>query len=163
VLIVGYSFGGGIALHLAPRLDSLRRLVLLSPAGKPVGFRRLGLLRRIVGEGIRGWRCARKAGRPEIFARIARDFLLNGLKRPLRQRAVFALTLRCLNGGADFSAVTTRAHIASVDGDRFFVPRSGEALAREMPHAAWTLKRGTHLWPLIDHPEVERFLLGVGG
>jgi pimeloyl-ACP methyl ester carboxylesterase len=160
--MIGYSFGGGIALHLAPRVPSLHSLVLLSPSAMPVGYAEAGIVARIFGEAWSGLREAVRLGSFAIFLRIVRDFAGNGMRWILGQQRILGILARGFQRSYDFSGITVPTLVVSVRGDRFFPPALGEALARTIPSARWIARDGTHLWALIDHENAARFMSATG-
>jgi pimeloyl-ACP methyl ester carboxylesterase len=151
--LVGYSFGGGIALHLAPRLDGLQRLTLLSPAGAGVGYGYGGMVARTIAEGWSGFRDASRAQRRGAFARIVAAFLWNGARHPFMQHRILRVTLRCMRSGYRHAALQVPATVVTVDRDIFFPPALQERLYRSVPRGEGRRLRGTHLWVLL-HPHM---------
>ena len=151
--IVGYSFGGGIALHLARRLDGLQRLTLLSPAGAGVGYGYGGMVVRTIAEGWSGFREASRTQRQGAFARIVAAFLWNGARHPLMQRRILRVTFRCMRSGYWHAALQVPATVVTVDRDIFFPPAQQERLYRSVPRGEGRRLRGTHLWVLL-HPHM---------
>jgi pimeloyl-ACP methyl ester carboxylesterase len=149
--IVGYSFGGGIALHLARRMEGPQRLTLLSPAGAGVSFRNAGLVVRLIAEGWNGLREAVRARRLAVFARIVAAFVFNGARHPLLQNRLQRVILRCLREGYGQAALDLPATVVTVDKDVFFPPALQERLWRSLPRAERKRERGIHLWVLF-HP-----------
>ena len=94
--LVGYSLGGGIALSLAPRLPTLTRLVLLSPGVDRSPLTRSALLGLVAGEAFRGLAQAARADRLALFARVARDFAINFVRRPYAQYRILRVVVRSL-------------------------------------------------------------------
>jgi pimeloyl-ACP methyl ester carboxylesterase len=158
--MVGYSFGGGIALHLAQRLPGLRRLTLLSPAGAAVSYRYGGLLARTLAEGWNGLREALRSRRLAAFARIVADFLFLGARNIYREHRILRVLLRCLRAGPPRAAPDLPVMLVTADRDIFFprallesLDRVGEK--RQVP--------GIHLWVLLHPPQAERALFdGMG-
>ena len=149
--IVGYSFGGGVALALARRVDTLERLVLLSPAGAGVHYRYGGIMVRIAAEAWNGLREASRTRRRALFARIAVDFLFNCARHAFLQHRMLHVALHCLRRGYRQGVIGVPSTIVTVDRDIFFPPALQERLCRSIPRRRERQLRGIHLWVLL-HP-----------
>jgi pimeloyl-ACP methyl ester carboxylesterase len=153
--IVGYSFGGGIALHLAPVLPELESLVLLSPAEEGTAYRSAGVIVRIVREALGGLRESARTGASHIFARVARDYILNSFRWGFFQLRLLRVIVRCFRRAGLHGAVHARTTVLTADSDIFF-PGSGSRLRNLRPDAVRRTLRGIHLWVLLDPARVER-------
>ncbi len=150
-LLVGYSFGGGIAATLAPLLPSLRRLVLLSPALLGYPYRHGMLLPLIAAEAFSALRHAVQTRRIPVYVSIGFRFVATFVRHPRTQyrtfRVILRSFLRCRPDGVSLPATS----IISASADRFFPVAGGEDLARAVPHASMEVVGGIHLWPLLEH------------
>jgi pimeloyl-ACP methyl ester carboxylesterase len=156
--LIGYSLGGGIAIELAPRIPSLRRLVLLSPGAESFSFRHGRLMLLIAAEAFSGLIQALRTRRLGIYARIGRDFLYSFIRWPFRQYRILKVVMRSLLMRHSLRAVTVPTDIISARHDRFFPPKSGERLAQDNPLATWWQVEGLHLWVLLEHERLEKWL-----
>ena len=157
--LVGYSFGGGIALHLARRLPRLQRLTLLSPAGAAIGYRYGGLLARTLAEGWNGLREAQRSGRLAAFARILADFLFIGTRNLFLQQRILRVLLRCLRSGGRHAALDLPVTVVTVDRDIFFPFALQGPLYQRVPRGERRQVRGIHLWVLLNPPLAARAVL----
>jgi pimeloyl-ACP methyl ester carboxylesterase len=158
--LLGYSLGGGVALELAPLLPSLKRLILLSPGVESSTYRHARFMTLIAAEAVSGLRQALLARRLGIYTRIGRDFLYAFIRFPRYQYRILRVVMRSLLMRHNLSAVTVPTDIVSAKGDRFFPPETGRSLARRIPRATWRMEDGIHLWMLLNHEKLERFLPG---
>ncbi len=153
--MIGYSFGGGIALQLAPGLPDLESLVLLSPAEGGERYRHGGVLVRVAREAVGGLRVSMRKGTTRIFARVARDYVLNGLRWVLFQRRLLRLVVRCFRLSGACRTANVPAVVLTADRDVFF-PGSAASLHAVLPRARFRTIEGVHLWPLLDPPSLAR-------
>jgi pimeloyl-ACP methyl ester carboxylesterase len=163
--VVGYSFGGGIALHLAPLLPKLESLVLLSPMIGAGPYRHAGVLLRVMGEAVIGLYESRRKGTTRIYVRVVRDYIMNFFYWTLFQRRLLRIIVRCFERTRGLRPVTCRTTVVTADSDRFF-PFTARLLRPLFPHAEFHRVRGHHLWALLDpatvQVELSRALTGCG-
>jgi pimeloyl-ACP methyl ester carboxylesterase len=140
--LVGHSMGGYICLHLAAsRPETVRRLVLIAPAGMPTGRSMLGHLGPLLGAAryatpsflpILVWDALR-AG-PATLWRAARDILAEDVREDLRR--IEAPTL-----------------LVWGQRDTLVPPAVGHLLREEIPSSRLLfLERAAHV-PMFDRPE----------
>ena len=153
--MIGYSFGGGIALHLAPALPDLESLVLLSPADGATRYRHAGVVTRIVREAASGLRESTRKRTARIFARIARDYILNSFRWVFFQQRLLGVMVRCFRDTGGHGVVDVPTTVISADADIFF-PGSAASLRPALPRAEFRTLKGIHLWVLLDPALVER-------
>ena len=153
--VIGYSFGGGIALHLAPSLPQLELIVLLSPAEGGGRYRHGGVLLRVVREATSGLRVSVRKGTIRIFTRIVRDFILNSFRWTFFQLRLLRVIVRCFQRTGPQEAIHSRATVLTANSDIFF-PGSGARLRPLLPSAEFRTLEGIHLWVLLDPALVER-------
>jgi pimeloyl-ACP methyl ester carboxylesterase len=147
--MLGYSFGGGIALRLAPSLPDLESLVLLSPADGGARYRHGGVLLRVAREALSGLRESVGKGTSRIFARVARDFILNSFRWTFFQLRLLRVIVRCFQRVDCFGIIQCRTTVLTARSDIFF-PGSGARLRPDMPRAEFRVVKGIHLWVLLD-------------
>ncbi len=156
--ISGYSCGGGIAIELARRLPSVKKLLLFSPAVRSYPHRYGMLPLLIAAEGVWGLVYGLRAGHPGVYLRIVRDFLFCFIRRPFHQFLVLRIIMRCFLAGPGYADLAVPTEIFSVDHDRFFPPERGKALSREIPGCSWRLLPGIHLSFMLNHERVPDIL-----
>jgi pimeloyl-ACP methyl ester carboxylesterase len=156
--IAGYSCGGGIAIELARRLPSVKKLILFSPGVQSFPYRHGMIPLLIAAEGVCGFAHALRAGRMGVFLRIARDFIFCFIRRPFRQARVLEIIMRCFLARPGYSELAVPTEIVSVKSDRFFPPEAGRRLAEEIPDCTWRLLPGIHLSFMLDHERVSGLL-----
>ena len=156
--IAGYSCGGGIAIELARRLPSTKRLILFSPGVQSYPYRHGMLPLLIAAEGIWGFVHALRLHHMGIYLRIARDFIFCFLRRPFHQVRVLEIVLKCFLARPGYADLKVPTEIVSVKKDRFFPPAAGRRLAEEIPGCTWRLFPGIHLSFMLDHERLVDFL-----
>jgi pimeloyl-ACP methyl ester carboxylesterase len=156
--ILGYSCGGGVAIELARRLTSVKRLILFSPGVQSYSSGGDSLPLLILEEGFWGLVHAVRARRLGVFLRIARDFVFCMIRRPFLQARVRRILMRCFLARPGYADLAVPTEMVSVREDRFFPPEAGRKLASEIPGCAWRLLPGIHLWFMLDHERMAEFL-----
>ena len=153
--MVGYSFGGGIALQLAPMLPDLESLVLLSPAEGGERYRHAGVLARVAWEAVGSLRISMQKGTTLIYAGVARDYVLNSFRWTLFQRRLLRVVVRCFRRSRGCCPTDVPAVVLTADADVFF-PGAAASLRAVLPGAQFRTLAGMRLWPLLDPARVQR-------
>jgi pimeloyl-ACP methyl ester carboxylesterase len=110
-------------------------------------------------EAVSGLRYAIRRRCVPVYARIGREFFLTFVRHPVTQLRTFRVIMRCLLRSLACSEIQMPAVVISAEGDRFFPPEKGRALARSLPGATFELTRGNHLWALLDHEKAAEMTL----
>ena len=149
VHLVGHSMGGYLSLKLAARRpDSVRRLVLVDPAGVPSGRTMLGHLAPLL--------LAARYATPAFLPVLARDALCAGPATLLRAtRDLLAKDVR-----GDLRRVLAPTLLIWGERDTLIPPSAGELMRAEIPDSRLFIMEGAGHNPMFDRPrEFDRALL----
>ncbi len=71
--------------------------------------------------------------------------------------------MRSLQRRWGLGSISVPTTIVSADRDRFFPPRTGEALARDIDQVRFLSTEGMHLWVLLDHEKLDEYVGNLRG
>ena len=152
IIVIGHSFGGGIALCMAAKNKKISRLILLGSAGAPADYSKLKFAFRLCIE--QNMRALIASGRIDVLAkaglRIAKSTILH-----LPKLGVVLKTIRkSLKKDYSKELEKVRAKTLIIRGrtDKVFPKASAQFLKKRIRKSKLMLVEGGHSW-LLFQPE----------
>ncbi len=146
--VVGHSFGGGVAAHLAATDPAAERLALVDCAGTPMDWSLGSTLRLMVGQRIANSFRYRKLG---VTLRLVGSFVGNLLRSGTQARTQLNAMRRLLTAFDDvFGSIRIPTLILWGKGDQVFPLASAEQIESQMKDAQLQIIDGDHEWCLFQ-------------
>lgn len=149
VTIVGYSFGGGVALELTRLNKKVIKTILCSPAMINLNINRKGLIDLILREARDSFFSIRSIDEFLIFSRVFCDFVKNLILKKSYKKIIVASVLKCLN--TNVSKINKKITLILSNQDVVLKNQSFKKFGLKTYHT-----EGTHLWFLLKHKDFEK-------
>lgn len=147
VLVVGHSFGGGVAVHLALRNDLVTKLVLIDALCMRISEPFGKLLRRVV------LNDTKRLFKKEVPEELVEDYVKTNLPRTKKIGKIVKTVKSCVeNADLDLRNYSKPTLIVWADGDKTLPLSYGRKLASEIPGAKLKIVPGDHLY-CLDNPQ----------
>ena len=146
IVLIGHSFGGGIALHLAAKCTKISRLVLIDSAGIAPKYPAWKLPLWLTSKTFRNLSFYKDTSMSWI---IVRDFFVNIWQHLFSLWAIGMIMKKTLfTSTAIFDKITQPTSILWWDTDEIFSPAIAQDMQKSIKDANLTYIHGNHDWCL---------------
>ncbi|NTV23111.1 MAG: alpha/beta hydrolase [Nanoarchaeota archaeon] len=152
-IVVGYSFGAGVAVSLASRSRKVKSIILLSPpmaTGRHVDKK--WIMHTVISEAARNILLIRSMRQARMFFRVAADFISNVVQRRHNLQSLQDSVIKCLNGCELRMPEDIPTQVIISREDRIFFSQDIENALRNRCETNLTYTDGPHLWVAL-YPE----------
>jgi pimeloyl-ACP methyl ester carboxylesterase len=159
-ILIGYSFGGGIALNIASlEPKNIEKLVLCNTSGLKTHFTRTKLFNRILNEAYVSIKKIKNLKELNIFIRIVFDFILNLIKNIFISNKILKNILKSFSTQTPkLSKIKCKTLIIWAKKDMFFSIDHAYQLIDKIKKSKLKKLNHTHLWILLKHKEFNKLL-----
>lgn len=157
--LIGYSYGGGIALNMASEGGkNCKKLLLCNCAGIPKAFSKPAFVFLILKEAAVSIFCIRSFRQLKIFLGIAINFIKNVIFRK-HFLQLHSQVLKSLNTKLpDLEKIKAKKKTIWTYKDTFFDPEIAEKTLLRIKSSNLEKIKGTHLWILMDNASFEKII-----
>lgn len=158
-ILVGHSFGGGIALHLASKNERISSLILIDSAGIPPDYSSRHFLFRLAQKTWRGFFLFKNK---KITLMALSDFCSGVLSRLSSSQKIWKMTTFSIYGKTQvFEQITQPTHILWGDTDELFPRTHAEEFSRRIKNSATQYVEGNHDWVLLFPEKFLELMEGI--
>ncbi len=147
IVLVGHSFGGGIAINLAFKNKKISKLVLINSAGIPPNYSPLKFLYLLVAKTVRGFfLCDKKI----LSLVMLRDFFKNVFRKFLSLSRIWKIIINSIYKESEvFEKINQPTFIFWGDSDEIFSKKVGQRMKQRINNSKFELVEGNHDWALL--------------
>lgn len=150
----GFSFGGGVALAVAAKNESVKNLIIADSAGKFSGYSEIKFRYKYFIEktffDLFHYRDI------PLFLLIVKDFLANRIGKFFQWPHITKIIKKCLlNDFRDFNKIKARTLILWGKQDEVFPPVLAEKMNKEIQNSELRFVNGNHDWSFFRHTEFQ--------
>lgn len=157
ISLIGYSFGGGIALHMSVANPHVSRLILIDS----MGITHRSLLNTLyivsVNEAIID---LVRHGKVRTTLVVGKFFFQNFIQNLFSISRMVKIGRKVISSNFPlFHKITVPTLILWGEQDDIFPKKHAEEFYRKIPNSKLILIKGNHCWPLYDPDELYRYIL----
>jgi len=154
LVVVGYSFGGGVAYRLFFKTNKIKKLILCSPVLFPMNMNKRKLIKVILNEAKISFLSLKTKEERLIYFRVVRHFIKNLIKRftkinLLQKTAINSLNSKYVMSKKDNIYVVISKEDQFCDYTKF----------KDFKKIVYV--KGTHLWFLLNHKKFEKIFNNI--